>query len=465
MATSISIPLDQLASALRGTLIAPEHADYDAARSVYNAMIDKRPVAVVRCADVADAIAAVRFARDHDLLLAVRGGGHNGPGHGTCDGGIVLDLRQMNSVRVDPANRTARVEGGCLLSEVDHATHPFGLAVPAGVVSTTGVAGLTLGGGLGHLTRKFGLSIDNLLEVDVILSDGRLVTASADQNADLFWAIRGGGGNFGVVTSFVFRLQPVSTVIGGPMFWPFESAAEVLRLYDTFLHGAPDDLNGTLGSVVVPPIEPFPAELHNQQMIAITWCYTGTADDAVTTFANIRELFGTPALDWVGELPFPALQSMFDATYPAGLQWYWKSDFVNALSEEAIALHVAHLSELPTPLSTLLLHPIDGAASRIAPGATPWTYRRATWAMVIAGVSADPADKERIISWARKYWEDLHPFSAGGAYINFIMEEGQGQIEATYSENYARLADIKAKYDPTNFFRVNQNIRPVAMTH
>lgn len=460
MSVTTAVPLDQLAAGLRGKLITPEHEEYEAARRVYNAMIDKRPAAIARCVDVADVIATVTFAREHDLLLAVRGGGHNGPGLGTCEGGLVLDLGAMNSVRVDPLARTARVEGGCLMSDVDHATHPFGLAVPSGVVSTTGVGGLTLGGGIGHLTRAHGLSIDNLLEADVVLADGSFVTAGPEHHPDLFWAIRGGGGNFGVVTSFLFRLHPAGMVYGGPMLWPLERAVEVLRWYGEFLPSAPDELNGTFAFLMVPPVAPFPEELHNQIMCAISWCYVGAPEQAEATFAPIRALFGGPAVDWVGELPFPVLQSLFDGVYPHGLQWYWKADFINAFSEEAIALHVAYASRLPTPLSSSLLHPIDGAAGRIANDATPWSYRGAHWASTIVAVSADPADNEWMIAWAREYWEALHPFSAGGAYINFMMEEGQPQIHATYRGSYDRLAAIKARYDPTNFFRVNQNIPP-----
>jgi FAD/FMN-containing dehydrogenase len=460
MAIFTALPLDELAMSLRGDLIAPDHAEYDSARHVYNAMIDRHPAAVVRCADVADVINSVRFARKHDLLLAVRSGGHNGPGLGTCDDGLVLDLRPMNGIRVDPMARTARIEAGCLLAEVDHATYAFGLAVTTGVLSTTGIGGLTLGGGIGHLTRKYGLAIDNLLEVDIVLADGNMVTASAERHPDLFWAIRGGGGNFGVVTSFLFRAHPVGTVHGGPMLWPFQRAADVLHQYGDFLRSAPDDLNGTFLFTTVPPVAPFPANLHNQLMCAIVWCYTGPSEQAEENFASIRAQFGGPALDWVGEIPFPMLQSMFDATYPPGLEWYWKADFINELSEEAIALHVAHASDKPTALSTMVLHPVNGAASRIAKDATPWSYRDATWAGVIAGVSSDPSDRERITSWAKRYWEDLHPFSAGGAYINFIMDEGQSQIEATYKGNYERLRGIKRRYDPTNFFRVNQNIKP-----
>jgi FAD/FMN-containing dehydrogenase len=346
------------------------------------------------------------------------------------------------------------------MADVDHATHPFGLAAPFGVLSTTGVGGLTLGGGIGHLTRRDGLSIDNLLEADLVLSDGSFVTASAEQHPDLFWAIRGGGGNFGVVTSFLFRLHPAGVVYGGPMFWPLEHAVEVLRWYGEFLPNAPDDLNGMFGFLTIQPVAPFPEELHSQKVCAIVWCYLGPSEQAEAAFAPIRERLAPVALDWVGEIPFPILQSLFDPILPPGLQWYWKADFIDTLSEEAIALHVDYASRLPTGLSGVYFHPIDGAAGRVANDATPWNYRAAHWASVIVGVSPDPADNEQMTNWAREYWEALHPFSAGGAYVNFIMEEGQSQIEATYRGSYDRLASIKARYDPTNFFRVNQNIPP-----
>src|SRR3954453_9328078 len=318
----------------RGRLIGPGDGDYDEARAVYNAMIDKRPALIARCADADDVATAVGFARDHGLLLAVRGGGHNGAGLGTCDDGVVVDLSLLKDIEVDPEARTVRVGGGCLWGEVDQATNAHGLATPSGIISTTGVGGLTLGGGLGHLTRKCGLSIDNLLEVDVVLADGSFVTANAEQHPDLFWAVRGGGGNFGVVTSFLFRLHPVDTVYGGPMLWDTEHAADVLRWYRDFLPNAPDDLNGWFAFLGVPPGPPFPEELHGKTMCGVVWTYTGPMEAAAETFAPIRARFGPPALDWVGPIPHPALQGMFDPIYPPGDQWYWKADFVNELSDE-----------------------------------------------------------------------------------------------------------------------------------
>ncbi|HET8629017.1 MAG TPA: FAD-binding oxidoreductase [Thermomicrobiales bacterium] len=454
-----------LAAAVRGELIRPGDAGYDAARAVYNAMIDRHPALIVRCADVADVIAAVNFAREQNLLLAVRGGGHNGPGLGVCDDGVVIDLAPMHGIRVDPAARTARVEGGCTLGGVHHATYPFGLALPSGIISTTGVGGITLGGGVGHLTRAGGLSIDNLLAVDVVLADGAFVTASADEHPDLFWAVRGGGGNFGVVTSFLFHLQPVADVYAGPMLWEMDQAADVLLWYRDFITAAPDALGGFFAFLRVPPAAPFPEPLWDRTMCGIVWCFTGPPEEAAATFAPIRARFGPPALDWVGPMPHPALQSMFDPIYPPGHQWYWKADFFDALPDEAIARHVEFGEALPTTLSTMHLYPIDGAAGRVAPDATPWSYRSAKWAEVMVGVSPDPADNARMIAWARDYWAALHPYSAGGAYVNMMMDEadeGADRVRASYRENYDRLAAIKARYDPANLFRVNQNIRPAA---
>ncbi|HET7036170.1 MAG TPA: FAD-binding oxidoreductase [Thermomicrobiaceae bacterium] len=452
--------IQALRASLRGELILPGEPAYDEARRVHNGMIDKHPALIARCADVADVIAAVNFAREHDVLLAVRGGGHNGPGLGTCDDGLVIDLARMNGIRVDPIARTVRVEGGCTLADVDHATHAFGLAVPLGIASTTGVAGLTLGGGMGHLTRKYGLTIDNLLEVDMVLADSRFVTANADAHADLFWAIRGGGGNFGVVTSFLFRLHPVSTVYAGPMFWHLDQAEDVLRWYGEFQTGSPEELNGSLMMISVPPGPPFPEALHNRTVCAIVWCYAGPLEQAEAVFAPIRAEFGPPALDWVGPMPFPALQSMFDAVFPRGIQMYWRADFVKDLPDAANALRAEYAARKPVGASLIGLHPIDGAASRIGSGATAWSYRDARWAEVFLGASLGPADNGRIVGWARESWGALHPFSAGGAYVNFMMEEGGDRVRAAYRGNYDRLAQIKATYDPANLFRVNQNIRP-----
>lgn len=451
---------ERLKASLRGGLLRPGDPGYETARKVYNGMIDRRPGLIACCVDVADVIASVRFARETGILAAVRGGGHNAGGLGVCDDGLVIDLSMMRGVRVEPRSRTVRVEGGCTWGGVDHSTHAFGMATPSGILSTTGVGGLTLGGGLGHLTRKYGLTIDNLLAVDLVSAEGRFLTASAEENPELFWAVRGGGGNFGVVTSFLYKLNPVDTVHAGPMLWDLEDAPEVLRFYGDFIKGAPEEINGFFAFLTVPPGPPFPESIHHRKMCGIVWCYVGPPDRFEETFKPVRGI-RKPVFEFVGPMPFPALQGMFDPLYPPGLQWYWKADFVNDLSDEAIRLHVKHGSELPTPLSTMHLYPVNGAAHRVGGDATAWSYRDATWAEVIVGVDPDPANNDRLTRWANAYWEALHPHSAGGAYVNFMMhDEGQDRVKATYRDNYHRLVNIKTRHDPDNFFRVNQNIRP-----
>ncbi len=451
--------VEQLKSSFRGELIQPADAAYDSARKVYNGMIDKRPQLIARCVDVADVIAAVNFGRENGLLTAVRGGGHNGAGLGTCDGGLVIDLSRMKGIRVDPAAKKVRVEAGCVWGDVDHATHAFGLATPCGFISTTGVAGLTLGGGIGYLTRQYGLTIDNLLSVDMVLADGRFVTANSEENQDLFWAVRGGGGNFGVVTSFEFRLHPVDMVQFGPTFWPLEEAAQVLSAYRDFIKKAPEYVSGFFAFLVIPPAPMFPEHLHNRTVCGVVWCCTGPADKVEAALKPMRSV-GHPLLDHVGPAPFPAAQSLFDALFVPGLQWYWRADNFTDLNDEAIARHVEHGSAIPTMLSTMHLYPLNGAAQRVGKNDTAYSFREALFAEVIVGVDPDPANAEKITAWCKDYWEALHPYSAGGAYINFMMEEGQDRVQATYRDNYQRLAEIKKKYDPNNFFRVNQNIRP-----
>jgi len=448
-------------ASLRGQVIRPGDDGYAAACRVYNGMIDRHPALIARCVDAADVIQSVNFAREHHLPLAVRGGGHNGAGLGTCDDGLVIDLAEMRGVRIDPVAKTARAEGGCLLGDVDHAAHAIGQATPFGIVSTSGIGGLTLGGGLGYLTRKYGLSIDNLLEADVVLANGQLVTASAQAHPDLYWALRGGGGNFGVVTSLLFQLHPVSMVYGGPMIWPIEQAGEILRWYRDYITSAPDDINGFFAFLNVPPGPPFPEDWHAKNTCGIVWCCTLPQAEAEAALAPIRKRF-PPAIDFVGPLPYPALQSMFDPLYPAGLQWYWRADFVNELSDAAIARHIEFGSQLPSLLSTMHLYPINAAAGRVGRNDTAWSYREATWGSVIAGIDPDPANAAKVRDWAGAYWEALHPYSAGGAYVNMMMEEGQQRVQAAYRDNYARLAKIKAQYDPDNLFHINQNIQPAA---
>jgi FAD/FMN-containing dehydrogenase len=443
-----------------GLVIGPEDTDYDEARKIYNAMFDKRPALIARCATSDDVAKAIAFAKEHDLPLAVRGGGHNGAGLGTCDGGVVIDLSPIKDIVVDLQARTVRVGGGCTWGEVDRATGEHGLATPSGIISTTGVGGLTLGGGLGYLTRKYGLAIDNLLEADVVLANGDKVRASDDENPDLFWAIRGGGGNFGIVTSFLFRLNDVGTVIGGPTFWPVESAAEVLSVYREFLPEAPRDLYGFFAFATVPPGPPFPEELHLRKVSGIVWCYLGSEEAAAKAMAPMLDALPEPLLHGAAPMPHAALQGAFDALYPAGHQWYWRADFVKEIPDEAVEIHARFGAEMPTMQSTMHLYPIDGAAHDVGSTDTAWSYRDAQWATVYAGVDPDPAHGDAIRQWSVDYFEALHPYSAGGAYVNMMMDEGQERVRASYRENYDRLAKTKAKYDPDNTFRINQNIEP-----
>ncbi len=447
-------------AAFAGELVGPDDAGYDEARKVYNAMIDKRPALVAQAATPDDVSEAVRFASRHDLLLAVRGGGHNGAGLGTCDEGVVVDLGRLDGVDVDPRARTVRVGGGCTWGEVDRATGEHGLATPSGIISTTGVGGLTLGGGLGHLTRKCGLAIDNLLEAEVVLASGERVRASADEHPDLFWAIRGGGGNFGVVTSFRFRLHEVGTVVAGPTFWPVELGAEVLSVYREFLPAAPRELNGFFAFHVVPPAPPFPEEIHLREVCGVVWCYLGSEADAAKAMAPLLEALPEPLLHAVAPMPHAALQSAFDGLYPPGDQWYWRADFVKEIPDEAVEIHARFGGALPTAKSTMHLYPIDGAAHDVGSADTAWSYRDARWASVFAGVDADPANVDAIRRWSIDYFEALHLYSAGGAYVNMMMEEGRERVRASYRGNYDRLARVKATYDPNNLFRVNQNIEP-----
>jgi FAD/FMN-containing dehydrogenase len=457
--TGPALVTDDFRAAFRGDLIEPGDPGYDEARAVYNGMIDRRPRLIARCADTADVIAAVNLARDTDTTLAVRGGGHNAGGLGIWDDALVVDLSAMKAVHVDPARGTVRVQGGATWADVDHAGYPFGLTVPSGFISTTGVGGLTLGGGLGYLTRLSGLTIDNLISAEMVLADGSVITTSADQHPDLFWAIRGGGGNFGVVTSFEFRGTPVRDVIAGPTLFELERAPEVMRFWDRFIAQAPEELNGWFAFLTVPPAPPFPPELHLKKMCGIVWCYNGPADKAEELLAPVRAL--QPALDGVHELPFPALQGAFDGLYPKGLQWYWRADWVDELTDEAIAIHLEHARQLPTMHSTMHLYPIDGAAARPGPHDTAFSYRGARYGQVVVGVDPDPANNERMSAWAKAYHDELHPHSAGGGYVNMMMhDEGPERVRASYRDNYDRLVDVKRRYDPLNLFHINQNIAP-----
>lgn len=448
---------EKFAAQLRGSIIMPNDKNYDESRTIFNAMIDKHPGMIVHCVDVADVIHSVNFGRENNLLIAVRGGGHNGGGLGLCDDGIVIDLSGIKFVLVNQSNKTVKVGGGNLWGEVDHATHPFGLAVPAGIISTTGVGGLTLGGGVGYLSRKYGLSIDNLLEADMVLADGSFVTVNEKENADLFWAIRGGGGNFGIVTAFTFQAHPVKNVYGGPTLWPIERTNEIMAWYNKFIQDAPDELNGFITTLEIPG-PPFPEALHHKKFCGIVWCYISDESKAAELFKPIMAL--EPVFQHVGTMPYPAIQTMFDGLFPPGLQWYWRADFFNDLDADASARHLEFGSKIPTPLSQMHMYPITGAAARVPADATAWAYRDAKYAGVIVGVDPDPANAGKITAWCKDYWEAIHPFSAGGAYLNFIMDEGQERIKASYKQNYGRLTKIKKQYDPGNLFRVNQNIEP-----
>ena len=447
------------AQSLRGPVFGREHPEYDEARKLYNAMIDKRPLLIARCANEADVVAAVNFGRDNALPIAIRGGAHNGPGLASVNDGLVIDLSLMKGVRVDPAKREVRVGAGCVTGDVDHATCAFGQAVPFGVVSTTGVAGLTLSGGHGYLSRQYGLAIDNLLEADVVLADGRFVTASETENADLLWGLRGGGGNFGVVTSFLFRTNPVGMLYAGPIIFDLADAAAVMRWYRDFQASAPDEFAIWIGLQTVPPGEPFPQEHWNKKMCALLVSHP--MPDGEKTVNAVRAQLPTPIIDWAQPMPYTALQSMFDPLMPKGMQWYWKGDFVNELPDAAIETHIAHIAKAPGPLSLMHLYPIDGAVHRRQRDETAWGHRDVTWSMVIAGIDPEPANAAVIKQWARDYWQAVHPFDLAGAYPNFMMDdEGDARVKAAFGDNYDRLAAVKKKYDPANLFRVNHNIRP-----
>ena len=451
--------VDALAQKLNGGVTRPDDSDYDEVRTLYNAMIDKRPALIVRCADRDDVVAAVNFGREQGLDIAIRCGGHNGPGLGSVDDGLVIDLSGLKTVAVDADSRTATVGGGCLVGDIDAATHEHGMAAPAGIISTTGAGGLMLGGGIGHLTRKAGLSIDNILGAEVVLADGSVVNADESENDDLYWAIRGGGGNFGVVTQMKLRLHPISMVVAGPMFWELDKTVDVLKWYREFILNAPEDLNGFFAFASVPPAPPFPEELHLQKVAAVVWCWTGPEDGAADALAEARSQPGL-LLDGVQPMPLPVLNSAFDELYPPGDQWYWRADFVESIPDEAVEKHAEFGEKMPTWKCTMHMYPIDGAAHRVGPTDTPWGYRNANWGSVFAGVDPDPTNVDAIGAWSREYHEALHPFSAGGAYVNMMMEEGEDRVEAAYGDNYARLAAVKGKYDPDNLFHVNQNIKP-----
>jgi len=451
--------IETLKNQIDGVIVTPTDTSYDEARTVYNAMIDKKPAIIVKCRDKGDVVEAVNFARKNNLEVSIRSGGHSGAGLALVDNGLVIDLSEMKLIDINANINTAVVEPGNTLSEIDAATHEYGLALPSGIIGTTGIGGITLGGGLGYLSRKGGLTIDNLLECEVVLANGELITVNNDSHPDLFWALRGGGGNFGVVVSFKFNLITIKNVYAGPMFWPLEQAKDAMRFYDKFTKNAPHDVYGFFAFLVVPPADPFPEHLWNQNVCGVVWNYTGPIEKAEEIFKPIRE-FGPPILDFVSEIPMPALNGMFDALYPPGMQWYWKGHYVKEMTEACIEENIKHGSKIPGMHSTMHFYPIDGKAHEVSNDETAWANRDARWAQVIVGVDPDPANAEKVTGWCKAYYDGMIPHAMGGGYINFMMEEGQERIKNSYKDNYERLVDIKTKYDSSNFFHINQNIRP-----
>ena len=449
--------LQEFKGRLRGEIIQPHDASYNEARKVYNAMHDRRPALIIEAAGVADVIAAVTFARKHDSLLAVRGGGHSASGFGTCDDGAVLDLGRLKGVRVDPERRTVRAEGGCTWGDLDHATHAFGLATPGGIVSTTGIAGLTLGGGMGYLARRCGLSCDNLLSADVVTADGNFVTCSEDRERDLFWGIRGGGGNFGIVTSFEYRLHPVADIFGGPVFFPLDG--DVVRSYRDFIGKAPEELGAIFAFTMAPPLPFLPEAWHGKPVSAVVACWTGAIEDGEEILAPLKD-WGQIIGAHLGRMPYPALNSLFDELVPPGLQQYWKANFVRELPDKAIEAHLEYAVRVPCVESGTFLFPIDGACHRVPRGGTAFAHRDVPFSTVIAGAWPDPADNAQNMRWVREYYEALRPHSEEGGYVNFMSGDDQDRVRVNYGDNYARLVQLKARYDPANLFHINQNIDP-----
>jgi FAD/FMN-containing dehydrogenase len=443
----------------RGEVLVAASEAYDDARQVYNAMFDRRPLAVVRAMDVADVIATVEAARDGGLPLAVRGGGHSVPGFGTVDDGIVLDLGPMKGIRIDPERKVASVQSGCTWGDFDHAANAFGLATPGGIISTTGVSGLTLGGGIGYLARAHGLSIDNLRAADVVLADGSFVTADADRHPDLFWALRGGGGNFGVVTSLEFDLHEVDTIYGGPMFFELSAAEELFHVYRDWIASAPRAMGAFPAFHIAPPLPFIPEDRIGDTFMVIVTCFNGPDDEAETLLRAFRDV-SSPAAEHVGRMPYPALNSAFDALLPPGLQHYWKALFAEDLSDGAIAAHLEHGPAVPAMQSTMHLYSIDGAVHDVPSDATAFAHRNASFAANIAGMWPDPADNADNIQWVRAYYEALAPHSSDAGYVNFMAGDDQDRTRAIYGDNYDRLTRIKRDYDPHNLFRINQNIPP-----
>jgi FAD/FMN-containing dehydrogenase len=447
--------LDELGAKLQGRLLRPGDDDYDATRRVWNGMVDKRPALIAQCAETVDVVTVVAFAHDHDLLVSVRGGGHNIAGKSVCEGGLMIDLSRMNRVSVDPERRTARIAGGAKLGDLDRATQAFGLATTAGVVSTTGVGGLTLGGGMGRLGRKYGLACDNLVSVEMVTADSRVLTVSADENPDLFWAVRGGGANLGIVTSFEFRLHPVGPLVyGGVVIYPMKQGKDVLTRFHEYCRTAPDEVRAEAVLATSPDGDP---------VTAISVCCIGPLAEAERIVQPLRN-FGSALADHVAPTPYLALQSAGDQIFPTGLCFYWKSHFVKDFSGDAIDVTMAHFANVPSPRSVVVLEQYGGAVARVAPDATAFSHRDVQYDFFPASIWTDPADSERQIAWARGLWEATKPFGTGGVYVNNLGDEGEDRVLAAYGANYTRLAALKTKHDPDNFFRLNQNVKPRAQT-
>lgn len=453
--------LESLRSGLQGELSSPGDTGYEEARAIWNGMIDRHPRWVVRSAGAADVVAAVNFAREHDLLLSVRGGGHNVAGTAVGDGGLMIDLSPMRAIHVDPDHRVARVEPGINWGDLDRETQPFGLAVPGGIVSATGVAGLTLGGGFGWLSRKWGLTSDSLLAADVVTADGRLLRASKAENRDLFWAIRGGGGNFGIVTAFEFTLHPVGPeVMAGLIFYPLEDAREVLEFYREFTEQAPDELGSMAVLRMAPPAPFLPKQVHGQPVIAVGVCYAGTVEDGAEAVRPLKE-FGSPLVDLIVPRPFAAFQTILDSASPSGRRYYWKSEYFSELPEDACQYLIDYAANLSSPLTAVLLFQLGGAISRVDEHETAAGNRQAAYVLNIQTAWEDPEQTGTHIEWTRAFWRALQPYASGGVYVNFLSEgEGERRIQAAYGANYERLVQLKHKYDPANLFRMNQNIEP-----
>ncbi len=446
---------------MRGPVLEPADEGYDAARKVWNGLIDRYPALIARPLDEDDVAHAIEFARAQHLPLAVRGGGHSVAGFGTLDGGLVIDLSLMKAITVDPAARTARAQPGLTWNEFDQATQAHSLATTGGLVSTTGVAGLTLGGGIGWLMRRHGLTVDNLISAELITAAGQRLTASATENSELFWGLRGGGGNFGVVTAFTYRLHPVGPLVfGGALFYPVEQAAQLLRFYRDWVAGLPEELTSMVAFLTAPPAPFVPAALQGTPMVAIALCYTGPLERGPELIAPLRQAL-PPAIDLAGPLPYAGLQTMFDASAPSGIRSYWKTEFLPELSDGVVAVLVEHARRMPAPFAAIHIHHVEGAVRRAPGGATAYAHRDAPFVLNIVGLWMDPAQTEAHEQWVRAFGQAIRPLGTGAAYLNFLGNEGEDRVRAAYDEaSYARLLELKWRYDPTNLFRLNQNIKP-----